>query len=488
MIILRIGAGALPKTNLNDENDRKSNSADIRRRLEGASTDPIWWDTVTPSAALPPLSTNGACDLAIIGGGFTGLWCAVKARERYPNAGIVVLEAVRCGGAASGRNGGFCAPSISHGISNAVARWPREAETLVRLGKENLDALEQDLIAYGIEAEYERSGKLNVAATPWQAEGLKSMQAGSAEFGIDSSLLEGADLDARFNTPAYCAGLWDPNYALVNPTKIVEGLRRVCLEKGVEIYEDTPANSLKSNRDGVDIETPQGCLRAARVAMATNAAVPLLKRLRMAIIPIYDYSVVTEPLTNAQLAAIGWVGRYGIADSGNQFHYSRKTADNRILWGGYDAIYHFGSVRADALLHRSESFERLVKNFDRAFPALADVQFSHVWGGIIDTSARTTFFAGKAFGGRLAYALGFTGQGVSASRFAALTMLDLLDGLDTERTSLAMSRSWPVPFPPEPLRSLAVRWAQRDLAREDATGHRSLMLRTLDRFGIGFAS
>jgi len=461
---------------------------DIKHRLAGASTEPVWWSTVVQGAALPPFDLDGACDLAIIGGGFTGLWCALKARERYPKARIVVLEAKRCGGAASGRNGGFCAPSISHGISNAMARWPGEAETLVRLGNENLEQLEHDLTAYGIDADFERSGKLNVAATPWQAEGLESMQASYAKFGIETHLLEGEALDAKFKTPAYQSGLWDPNYALVNPAKIVVGLRRVCIEHGVEIYEGTPVGSLKPKRDWVDIETPQARLRAARVAMATNAAVPLLKRLRMSIIPIYDYSLVTEPLSDAQLEAIGWVGRYGIADSGNQFHYSRKTADNRILWAGYDAIYEFGSDRSDARLQRMESFERLVQNFDRAFPALLDVNFSHIWGGIIDTSARTTFFSGKAFGGRLAYALGFTGQGVSASRFGALTMLDLLDGFDTERTSLAMSRSWPVPFPPEPLRYLAVQWAQRDLAREDATGTRSLMLRTLDRLGIGFAS
>ena len=460
----------------------------IAQRLAGASTDPVWWATVEPRTPLPPLSTDGSCDLAIIGGGFTGLWCALKARERLPGARIVVLEAKCCGGAASGRNGGFCAPSISHGISNAIARWPGEAETLVRLGQENLNALEQDLKTYGIEAEFERNGKLNVAATPWQADGLKSMQANYARFGVDCSLLEGADLDAVFNTPAYHAGLWEPNYALVNPTKIVDGLRRACLERGIEVYEGTPVTRLKPARHSIGIETPKAHLQAARVAMATNAAVPLIKRLRMAIIPIYDYSLVTEPLSDAQLDSIGWVGRYGIADCGNQFHYTRKTADNRILWGGYDAIYHFGSDRADARLQRPESFERLVQNFDRAFPALSDVKFTHIWGGIIDTSTRTTFFAGKAFGGRLAYALGFTGQGVSASRFGALTMLDLLDGLDTERTSIAMSRRWPVPFPPEPLRYLAVAWAQRDLAREDATGHRSMMLRALDRLGIGFAS
>ncbi|MDP2119136.1 MAG: FAD-dependent oxidoreductase [Hoeflea sp.] len=457
-------------------------------RLAGASTDPVWWSPDLNGPALPPLGQDGACDLAIIGGGFTGLWCALKARERSPDQRIVVLEAKRCGGAASGRNGGFCAPSISHGISNALARWPREADTLVRLGFENLNQLEEDLDAYGIEAEFERSGKLTVAATPWQAEGLKAMQAGLTKFGRKSTYLEGQPLDALLNTPAYQAGLWDPNYALVNPSRIVAGLRRACLERGIEIHEETPARSLKPAHDGVTIHTPRAHLRAARVALATNAAVPLLKRLRMAIIPIYDYSLVTEPLSDAQLEAIGWVGRYGIADSGNQFHYARKTADNRILWAGYDAIYHFGSDRGDARLQRAESFARLMGSFDRVFPSLSSVRFSHAWGGIIDTSARTTFFAGTAFGGRLAYALGFTGQGVSASRFGALTMLDLLDGRDTERTSLAMSRSWPVPFPPEPLRYLAIRWAQRDLAREDLTGHRSLMLRTLDRLGIGFAS
>lgn len=457
-------------------------------RLAGASPDPVWWSPELQIPALPALGEDGVCDLAIIGGGFTGLWCALKARERYPDQRIVVLEAKRCGGAASGRNGGFCAPSISHGVSNAMARWPREAETLVRLGIENLNQLEEDLDANGIEAEFEYSGKLNVAATPWQAEGLKAMQSGLAKFGRKTTYLEGGALDALFRTPAYQAGLWDPNYALVNPSKVVAGLRDACLERGIEIHEETPVTGLEPGRDGIGIVTRQARLRALRIALATNASVPLLKRLRMSIIPVYDYSLVTEPLSDAQLEAIGWVGRNGIADSGNQFHYSRKTADNRILWAGYDAIYHFGGGRGDELLQRSESFKRLMGNFDRAFPTLQGVKFSHAWGGIIDTSARTTFFAGTAFGGRLAYALGFTGQGVSASRFGALTMLDLLDGLDTERTSLAMSRSWPVPFPPEPLRYLAVRWAQRDLAREDLTGHRSLMLRTLDRLGIGFAS
>lgn len=458
-------------------------------RFQRTSNTPFWYETVQARTAQAPVCADITCDLAIIGGGFTGLWAALKARERLPNATILVLEASTCGNAASGRNGGFCAPSISHGVSNAIARWPREAETLIRLGRENLDALEADFDKYGIDAEFEQEGKLNVAATPWQADGLKSMQANYKRFGIQSEYLEGDALKEKFDSPKYQASLFEPNYALLNPAKTVDGLVTACQEQGVYIHEQSPVMSLRSAEGGrIQLETAGGRVEAGQVILATNASVPLLKRLRPSIIPIFDYTVMTEPLSDGQLKTIGWQGRYGIADSGNQFHYSRKTADNRILWGGFDAIYHYGSNRDNRLLDRPASYARLETNFHDAFPALIEVGFSHAWGGIIDTSARTTFFAGTAFNNRLAYALGFTGQGVSASRFAALTMLDMLQGKQTERTKLKMSRSWAVPFPPEPFRKLAVTWAQRDLAHEDETGHRSLLLRALDRFGIGFSS
>jgi len=457
-------------------------------RFADTARTPFWPETIPETDAAPPLTADILCDLAIIGGGFTGLWAALKARERSPDAKIALLEATRCGAAASGRNGGFCAPSISHGVCNAVSRWPKEAERLVRLGRENLDGLQEDLTRYGIDCEFERAGKLNLAATPWQADGLKAMQAAYARFGIESSYIEGDSLNEKFRSPKYHAGLYEPNYATVNPGKLVAGLRQACLDRGIVLYEDTPVSSLDRTSWGMRLTTPQAVMSARQAVMATNAAVPLLKRFRMSIIPVFDYTLVTEPLSDEQFAAMGWGGRYGIADSGNRFHYCRKTADNRILWGGFDAIYHYGSGRDRAFLHRPASYARLGANFAEAFPALSDVSFTHAWGGIIDTSARTTFFAGTAFGGCLAYALGFTGQGVSAARFAALAMLDMLDGRHTERTGLRMLRSWAVPFPPEPLRSMAVKQVQKDLAREDRTGYRSVLLRTLDRFGIGFAS
>lgn len=460
----------------------------LSHRFAETTFAPFWPETVTGRTDLPRQSGSITCDLAIIGAGFTGLWAALKARERHPEARIVVLEARQLACAASGRSGGFAAPSISHGVGNALDRWPAEAEKLVRLGRANLDEFEADIERYGMDAEFERSGKVNIARTSWEVEGLRAMQAGYAKFGIRTDILKGPELAARCCSPHHPAGLWEENYAYVNPAKLVHALARACLSGGVVIHEDSRVMGIRKDRAGLRLTLAEGEVHARQAILATNADLPLLRRLRSTVIPIFDYSIMTEPLTAEQLAAIGWRDRHGLADMGNQFHYSRKTADNRILWGGYDAIYHPGGKRDAALLRRDETYARLEKTFLETFPALEDLRFSHAWGGIIDTSARLTFFTGTACGGRLAYALGFTGQGVTATRFAALSMLDQLDGLQTERSTLRMSRSLPVPFPPEPLRSLAIRWAQADLAREDRTGHRSLMLRLLDKLGIGFGS
>ncbi|MGV0910352.1 NAD(P)/FAD-dependent oxidoreductase [Martelella sp. FOR1707] len=468
--------------------DAGTAASGIRDTLKTAARRPYWRDTVGEQPQCPALDADTTCDLAIVGGGFTGLWAALEARRRLPDARIVLVEAGACGNAASGRNGGFCAPSISHGVGNAVKRWPAEADTLVAFGRANLDEFEADLAEFGMSVEFERKGKVTVAEKPWQIEGLQAQAELYSRFGVESELLTGDALRKRFNSPVYSAGLYEPNYAVLNPGKMVAELRRVALARGVAIHENTPVTAARDDAGGVELATPGGVIRAAQVVLATNAAPPLLKRLRFAAIPIFDYAIMTRPLDADELASIGWTGRHCIADCGNQFHYVRKTADDRILWGGYDAVYHYGSRRDEAFLTESESFDRLANNFARALPSLSHVSVTHAWGGVIDTSARTTFFAGTAHAGRVAYAMGFTGQGVSATRFAALTMLDLLQGRETERTKLAMLRRPPFPFPPEPFRWLGIRMAQRGLAREDETGRRSAFNKMLDAFGVGFDS
>jgi glycine/D-amino acid oxidase-like deaminating enzyme len=198
---------------------------------------------------------------------------------------------------------------------------------------------------------------------------------------------------------------------------------------------------------------------------------------------------VTEPLSAAQLAAVGWRNRQGIADSGNQFHNYRLTADNRILWGGYDAVYHFGRAIRAAHDQRPATFVRLAEHFFATFPQLEGIGFTHRWGGAIDTCSRFCAFFGTAHRGRAAYALGYTGLGVGASRFGARVMLDLLSGKETELTRLQMVRSKPVPFPPEPLVYLGIQATRWSLASADQRGgRRNLWLRALDAAGMGYDS
>jgi glycine/D-amino acid oxidase-like deaminating enzyme len=239
----------------------------------------------------------------------------------------------------------------------------------------------------------------------------------------------------------------------------------------------------------VTVRTSDGVVRAKKVALGTNAFPSLVRRLRPYIVPVYDYVLVTEPLTAAQLAEIGWRNRQGIGDVGNQFHYYRLTEDNRILWGGYDAIYHFGHHVRMAYDQRPATFVKLAEHFFTTFPQLEGIGFSHRWGGAIDTCSRFCAFFGTAHHGRVAYALGYTGLGVGASRFGARVMLDLLTGERTELTELELVRSKPVPFPPEPFAYLGVQATRWSLAQADRqSGRRNLWLRALDAAGLGYDS
>lgn len=206
-------------------------------------------------------------------------------------------------------------------------------------------------------------------------------------------------------------------------------------------------------------------------------------------VPVYDYALMTEPLTDEQLASIGWKNRQGLGDSANQFHYFRLSADNRILWGGYDAIYPYGGrVRAE-YDHRPETYAKLAGQFFTCFPQLEGVRFSHAWGGAIDTCSRFSAFFGTAHKGRVAYAAGYTGLGVGATRFGADVMLDLLSGERTERTELEMVRTKPLPFPPEPFAYTGIALTKWSLARaDDNGGRRNLWLKAMDKAGLGFDS
>jgi glycine/D-amino acid oxidase-like deaminating enzyme len=276
---------------------------------------------------------------------------------------------------------------------------------------------------------------------------------------------------------------------MVHPAKLAWGLRRACLDLGVRVHEHYEVTGLDRDGSAMRVRTPHGSVRAPKVVVGTNAFTGVLKRLRHYVVPVYDYVLVTEPLTNQQLQSVGWEGRQGLADTANQFHYYRLTADNRILWGGYDAVYHYGSkVRAE-YDHRPETYALLADQFFTTFPQLEGLGFTHQWGGAIDACSRFTAFWGRAYRGQVAYVAGYTGLGVGSSRFGARVLLDLVDNVQTERTALDLVRSKPLPFPPEPLRYAAIALTKRAIAKADRNnGQRGAWLRALDRMGLGFDS
>jgi len=453
--------------------------------LSGSRLAPFWLDDLS-APTFDSYVGSSRWDLLVVGGGYTGLWTALQAKQRNPAARVALVEARTLGWAASGRNGGFCEATLTHGEVNGESRFADELPQLTRLGLENLDEIEATVSALGLDCDFERTGSLAVAIEQYQVEGLRESHNGTDELFFDAAAMR-----AEIDSPTYLGGLWSTrDTAMIHPGKLARELAKACAEAGVEIFEHSPVVGVsRDGRDAVRVSLDGGQAVASRVALATNAFPSLLARYRLHTVPVYDYVLMTEPLTAEQLTSIGWGNRQGVADLANQFHYYRLSADNRILWGGYDAIYYYGGRIRREYDDRTESFERLASHFFTTFPQLAGVRFSHRWAGVIDTSTRFCAFFARAFDNRVAYAAGFTGLGVAATRFAANVMLDRLDGLDTERTSLKMVRDMPLPFPPEPAAYLGVQATRWALDRADHNqGKRNLLLRGLDAAGLGFDS
>lgn len=450
----------------------------------------FWSDRDDAPPLAPTLGDNITADLTIIGGGFTGLWAAIQALEEQPGLRVAVVEGERCGFGASSRNGGFCDSSLTHGLLNGMSHWPGDTEVLVRLGHENLDAIEASIGLYGITADFRRAAEVGVATEPWHVETLERDLEAHLSIGDDAELLDEAAMQARVHSPTYLAGLIRHNdMSLVDPARLCWGLRAAAQKLGAAVHDNSPATAVSVDGAALRVVTPGGTIRSERVVMATNAYPGPVRRPRRYVIPVYDHVLMTEPLSTEQLASIGWEDREGIGDVSNQFHYYRLSEDGRILWGGYDAIYHFNNGVDPQHDQSDRTHSMLAEHFFETFPQLEGLRFTHRWGGPIGTTTQFTATWGTAHDGRLAWVAGYTGLGVGASRFGARVALDLVFGQVTERTELEMVRKKPFPFPPEPLRWAGVELTRTAIQRADRRrGQRGVWLGLLDRFGIGFDS
>ena len=450
----------------------------------------FWSDRDDAPPATPPLGANITADLTVIGGGFTGLWAAIQALEEQPGLKVVVLESERCGFGASSRNGDFCDSSLTHGLENGFSHWPADTEVLIRLGHENLDEIEAGIDRYGIEANFRRAAEVGVATEPWHIESMERSLEAHLSIGDDMELLDAAEMQARVHSPTYLGGLIRHNdSSLVDPARLCWGLRAAAERLGAAVHEQSPVTAVTDHSSALEVVTPGGTIRSERVLMATNAYPGPVRRPRRYVIPVYDHVLMTEPLSTKQLASIGWEESEGIGDVSNQFHYYRLSEDDRILWGGYDATYHFNNGLDPQHDQSDHTHGMLAEHFFETFPQLEGLRFTHRWGGPIATTTHFSATWGTAHEGRLVWVAGYTGLGVGASRFGARVALDLLFGQTTELTELEMVRTKPFPFPPEPLRWAAIELTRSAIQRADRRlGKRGLWLGLLDRFGVGFDS
>jgi glycine/D-amino acid oxidase-like deaminating enzyme len=451
----------------------------------------FWLDQDARPPRQGALRGEQRCELLIVGGGLTGMWAAVQARERRPDLDILLIEATEIGDGASGRNGGFLSDSLSHGEINAGYHFPGEEEKLTELGRQNLRELLASLERYQIDARYEATGFLDVFTEAAQTAGMAEVAERQRQAGEDVVWFDRDAMRAEINSPTYMGGLWNRGHqiGLVDPAYLCWGLKKTLLSLGVRVHEGTRMLRMEPEGDGMRVACADGSIRCQKLLLATNAFPNPVGTARRSIIPVWDYALATEPLSDAQRQSIGWKRRQGLANKANMFHYYRLSHDNRITWGGGTSVRYYYRGRIDAgVSDVRERMQKLSADFFHTFPQLEGVRFSHRWSGIIASTTRFCLAPGAAYGGRVAWSIGYTGQGVSATRFGARVGLELLGYDPSELLALALVRKKSRAWPPEPLRWLGVTLTRKEMERADRNGgKRSLWLKLLDRVGLGFA-
>lgn len=412
----------------------------------------FWLATAGPYEENAPLDGDTEVDVAVVGGGFCGLSTAYYLRRADPSLRVAVLEDKVVGYGASGRNAGFAMTLM--GLTLDVTSWrfgKAKTKQAYQFGQRAVDHIGQLVDSHGIDCDYEKPGLLTVATNPAQAKRLQHEIKLAGELGVQG--LEWFDTHmtrAEVHSPTYLGARWEAQCALINPAKFVRGMKRVAMEQGAQIYERTPVAELRQGRE-LRLETPWGRVKAEKVVFATNAFSSQFPQLKGKQFPVFTYIVLTEPLSEEQLGAIGWGKRQGIEDARNLIHYYRLTADNRVLFGGSDAMYYFGGP-----LDRDRNavvFRRLERDLKHTFPSLKDVRIEYRWGGPV--SLPLDFFPAIGYLGkdkRVAYSLGCVGHGVAMMNMAGQIMRDLVLERQSEFTELFFVNRRVLPLPPEPLR------------------------------------
>ncbi len=433
----------------------------------------FWLATAGPYDESPPLDGDTEVDVAVVGGGFCGLSTAYYLRRADPSLRVALLEDKVVGYGASGRNAGFAMTLMGMTLDFTAWRFGREKTKQAHdFAHRAVDHIGQLVDSHGIDCDYEKPGLLTVATNEGQARRLQKEIRLAEELGIQGlQWLDAHMMRAEVHSPTYVGARWEEQCALINPAKFVRGMKRVAVEHGVQVYERTPVEEFRPGRT-LRLQTPRGRVQAERVVFATNAFSSRFPQLKNKQFPVFTYIVLTEPLSQEQLAAIGWRKRQGIEDARNLIHYYRLTADNRLLFGGADAQYYFaGDLDRD---RNKEAFRRLERDLKRTFPSLKGARIEYRWGGPV--SVPLDFFPAMGYLGndkRVAYSLGCVGHGVALMNMAGQIMRDLVLERESEFTGLFFVNRRLIPLPPEPLRFVLGEGLRHVFKAQDAWEARS---------------
>jgi len=432
-----------------------------------------WWlrealAAESPSQLTPSLFGDVSADVAIVGGGYTGMWTAYFLGEMAPEARIVLLEADICGGGPSGRNGGFLHGWWEYLPYLAERYGPEDALRIAEASDEVVAGIGEWCRQHGVDAWFQRAGYLRVNAFPNVPNDWRGTVAELDRLGAPGQLRH---FDRRLvqemcASPAFGDGVFMPSAATVQPALLARGLRRVLIKRGVEIHERTPVHRLQTRSRGTELSTPRGTVTADRVVLAANAWAAGWPGFRTRMLAWGSYIILTEPIPD-RLAELHWTGGEAIADSRFTISYFRTTRDGRIAFGAGVGAAGYGGRIGPVFTHDHRAIERVAANFRHLFPMLADVRIEDAWGGPIDITADRFPEIGSTHGGRVLYAHGFAGNGVGPARLAGRILAARIAGGGDPIAFLPLVGRRQRFLPPEPFRWIGARAIREALIRQD---------------------
>jgi glycine/D-amino acid oxidase-like deaminating enzyme len=432
-----------------------------------------------------PLEGEVRADIVIVGGGFSGLWTAYHLLKEDPGMTVVVIEASAIGYGASGRNGGFAMTLLHRGLEELIAVVGAEqAKALHLAAVEAIDSIGRVCEAEEIEADLQPNGLLTVSNTPLQDSMIRGEFEAAERLGIGGfEFLEQDAIRSVVHSETLRCAVREEACTLLNPARLVRGLKRAVIRAGGRVFEQTPMESLENTPGGVRVATPKGAIEAQRALLATNAYSSRIPSLERYVLPFYSYILLSRPLSDEQWSRVGWAGREGMEDRRTFLHYMRPTVDGRMMWAGRDAPYRPNGP--DPKYDRDDRiFKRLEETFAWTFPQLDDVEFEYRWGGPIGVTGSFLPSAGWLEEKRVAYSFGFVGHGVAITNLVAMAMRDLILERDTDRVRLAIIGKKPINLGPRLLRDPLVRASSAHSLRQDDAGgskKQPLLLRLLQR-------